>query len=132
MYGGCMEHKLEQVYVDRSGIMKLEYLFKNLYKKLKGYTDDTAKDLVIIRNFTSGNVTVSANSAIQVSVPYTVPSGYKVVEPVFARTNGNVAAIYASGITSDQKVTAWVRNWGTSAMTITVTIFVLFIKNVGG
>lgn len=101
-------------------------------QEAKDYTNSIASDLVKIGLFTSGNVTLSAGSATQVNVNFTAPAGYKFIDVLNARTNGNVLSVYASGLSSSNIASAWVRNTTSSSSTVTVTIFILFIKNVGG
>lgn len=122
---------------------RIVYLFKNLFQRLKKYSDanlQTAKSytnsvanyIVATRIFTSSKVTISAGGATNVLVDFTAPSGYKTLEILWARTDGDVLAIYPSGLQSATRASTWVRNWSTSAKTITVTVAILFIKNVGG
>lgn len=122
--------------------MKIFNLLKNLYKRAKsnienaldeakGYTADIAKDFVKIGLFTGGTVTVPAGGAVQATVNFTVPSGYKTVDILNARTNGDELSVYASGLTTATQASAWVRNWNSNQRAVTVTVFILFIKNVG-
>lgn len=126
--------------------MKVYTIFRNLVQSIKkaiahsdenlqtakDYTDSIATDLVKIGLFTGGTVNVPAGGAVNVTVNFTTPSGYKAVDIVGARTNGDVLAIYASGLTTTTQASTWVRNWSSNQRSVTVTVFILFIKNVGG
>ena len=101
----------------------------------ESFTNNACNDLVRVIGFTSASRTFNANSGTQVIVDITTPSGYKPISPVYARTNGNVLSIYASGLANNNtKADAWVKNFSTSqSFNASVTIYVLFIKDfVGG
>lgn len=98
------------------------------------FTNSACNDLVRVIGFTSASRTFNANSGTQVIVDVTTPSGYKPISPVYARTNGNVLSIYASGLSNNNtKADAWVKNFSTSqSFNASVTIFILFIKDFAG
>ena len=100
----------------------------------ESFTNSACNDLVRVIGFTSASRTFNANSGTQVIVDVTTPSGYKPISPVYARTNGNVLSIYASGLSNNNtKADAWVKNFSTSqSFNASVTIFILFIKDFAG
>lgn len=79
--------------------------------------------------FTSASVSCAANDAGSVSIPITVPDGYKFIGIIGVCSNGAVVPCYSnsSSITNGQ-VTVWWRNPTGSSMTCTFSVNVLLIR----
>ena len=80
--------------------------------------------------FTSASVSCAANTAGSVSIPITVPSGYKYVAVLHTCSNGNIIPSYCTtgALPSAGNVSVWWRNPTGSAMTATFSVNVLFIR----
>lgn len=86
------------------------------------------KDLVITKDFTSSKVTVAAQSAKQVAISFSVPSGYKMLNNVIVKTNGTVLLSYF-GQRDGGVLTCYMYNFTNASTTCTLTATVPFIKS---
>lgn len=86
------------------------------------------KDFIITKEFTSSNISVSANSGRQVPIGMTVPSGYKFFCVAATKTNGAIAISYFAQ-RDNNTLTCYTFNAGSSAATYSVTATALFIKS---
>ena len=86
------------------------------------------KDFIITKEFTSSNMSVSANSGRQVPIGMTVPSGYKFFCVAATKTNGAIAISYFAQ-RDNNTLTCYTFNAGSSAATYSVTATALFIKS---
>lgn len=82
-----------------------------------------------VDQFTSASTSCAANSAGSVMVNVTVPSGYKFLSIVQVWSNGNIVPCYSSSpAINNGQITVWWRNPTSSAMTVTFSVKVLFVR----
>ena len=86
------------------------------------------KDLVITKDFTSSKFTVGAQSAKQVAISFSVPSGYKMLNNVIVKTGGAVLLAYF-GQRDGSVLTCYMYNFTNASVTCTLTATVPFIKS---
>ena len=91
-------------------------------------TNNKLKDLVITKDFTSSKVTVGAQSAKQVAISFSVPSGYKMLNNVIVKTGGAVLLAYF-GQRDGSVLTCYMYNFTNTSVTCTLTATVPFIKS---
>lgn len=106
--------------------MKLSYVFKNIIKRL------VTSDLLIVRSFDSGSVSIGAQGAASVYIPITVPSGYQYVTFLCSASQGMVVPSYPLNMNSSNQVQVWYKNPSSATVSGWFTVFVLFMKKVGG
>lgn len=76
----------------------------------------------------SGTVSVPANSGTNVTITMTIPDGYAFASYNTINTNHQIAVVLSAFARSSNKVTVYLRNLGSSAMSTTVTVNALFLK----
>ena len=85
------------------------------------------KDYAIVQSFTSDSVSINAGSQAQIDIPITAPDGYEAIGPIglFSSTGFVVAAFYK--MQTSNSIRTYMRNTGSSTLTGTVTVRVLFV-----
>ena len=83
---------------------------------------------MITKDFTSSKVTVAAQSAKQVAISFSVPSGYKMLNNVTVKTNGAVLLSYFAQ-RDGSVLTCYMYNFTNTSATCTLTATVPFIKS---
>lgn len=124
--------------------MKVYTILKNIITRLKqgisqcladakDYTDALADEFIIYRDFTSASKTMSAGSATNVSISITVPNGYKYLCNVQTSVSGDIITSFPApaGVVNNS-ITVYLFNNRSYGVTVTATVRVLFVKDMGG
>ena len=83
---------------------------------------------MITKDFTSSKFTVGAQSAKQVAISFSVPSGYKMLNNVIVKTGGAVLLAYF-GQRDGSVLTCYMYDFTNASVTCTLTATVPFIKS---
>lgn len=86
-------------------------------------------DLLMVRWFNGTPQSTGSATQGHTTVSISVPSGYKIVAPLFVYTNGQVFGSYISGWSNTSIDVWWYKN-GTSNLEWTPRALVLFIRNI--
>lgn len=124
---------LQNIYIDVFAGETVDLAIYPMVRDARIANEDFETPLLFTRYFTSGGVTVNANSSASTNITITVPGGYRVLAILRSWTNGDILTNYISTSTQSLQqgqtsVTALVRNPKSSASNVTVSVEVLFIR----
>ena len=105
---------------------------ENIYHngtKLGSFATKSSLTVIGVKNEAfSGTVSVPANNGANVTITMTIPDGYAFASYNTINTNHQVAVVLSAFARSSNKVTVYLHNLGSSAMSTTVTVNALFLK----
>lgn len=136
-----LENGKEYIYVIRvySGVTISNQVFEPMIRNYRiasnGFVPfappTSGRRIMRVEKFTSGTVTVNANSATSTTVNFTTLNGYSPLAILRTWTNGSVLVSYsptnsAYDLTS---CTVWLRNVTSSSANVTVSVEVLYVRD---
>ncbi len=125
------------IYVDVFNGETVDVTMHIMVRDARIAASEFAKPLLTTGYFTTGSVTVAANSSTSATATIVVPDGYRILAILRTWTNGNILVNYCSTSTfssrwsqngSNATATIWLRNPTSSSTSITASVEVLFIR----